>query len=62
MCEEAIHRSASPMASSTDDPDEPAPAESDTEHLDTLDDGCGCTEVWEHLSEQRAAEAGDETE
>ena len=25
-------------------------------HLDGLADGCGCAEVWEHLSEQRSAE------
>ncbi|MFC6836972.1 hypothetical protein [Halomarina ordinaria] len=25
----------------------------DTSHLDDMEDGCGCTEVWEHLSEQR---------
>ncbi|MFC7156064.1 hypothetical protein ACFQPA_11415 [Halomarina halobia] len=25
----------------------------DTRHLDELEDGCGCAEVWEHLSEQR---------
>ena len=24
-----------------------------TAHLDGVADGCGCTEVWEHLSEQR---------
>jgi hypothetical protein len=23
-------------------------------HMDGLPDGCGCTEIWEHLSEQRA--------
>ncbi|WP_181685796.1 hypothetical protein [Halorhabdus salina] len=23
------------------------------DHLDDIDDGCGCAEVWEHLSEQR---------
>jgi hypothetical protein len=22
-------------------------------HLDDVDDGCGCAEVWEHLSERR---------
>ncbi|MFB6163048.1 MAG: hypothetical protein ABEJ86_06395 [Halococcoides sp.] len=22
-------------------------------HLDDVDDGCGCAEVWEHLSENR---------
>lgn len=27
------------------------------EHLDDVEDGCGCTEIWEHLSENREAEA-----
>jgi hypothetical protein len=27
-------------------------------HLDDVDDWCGCTEIWEHLSEERAD--GDE--
>jgi hypothetical protein len=30
----------------------------DTSHLDGVEDGCGCTEIWEHTSE-RAAETGD---
>jgi hypothetical protein len=30
-----------------------------TEHLADVEDGCGCTEVWEHLSEQREAQADD---
>jgi len=30
--------------------------EESTEHLDDLADGCGCAEVWEHLSEQRDAD------
>jgi hypothetical protein len=25
----------------------------DREHLADVEDGCGCTEVWEHLSENR---------
>jgi hypothetical protein len=25
-------------------------------HLQDLDDGCGCTEVWEYLSEQRVTD------
>jgi len=25
------------------------------EHLRDVDDGCGCAEIWAHLSEQRAA-------
>lgn len=33
----------------------------DTSHLDDVEDGCGCAEVWEHLSDSRdgAAEADD---
>ena len=27
-----------------------------TDHLDDVEDGCGCAEVWEHLSEQREAD------
>lgn len=26
-----------------------------TDHLEDLDDGCGCAEVWEHTSERREA-------
>jgi len=26
------------------------------EHLDDVEDGCGCTEIWEHLSDQREAD------
>ena len=25
------------------------------EHLEDVEDGCGCTEIWEHLSENREA-------
>ena len=25
----------------------------DTSHLDDIADGCGCTEIWEHMSEER---------
>jgi hypothetical protein len=31
--------------------------EVDTSHLDGIDDGCGCAEVWEHLSEQRSSDS-----
>jgi hypothetical protein len=31
-----------------------------TDHLDDMEDGCGCAEVWEHLSERRDAEAADD--
>ena len=28
----------------------------DDEHLTDVEDGCGCAEVWEHLSDQRSSE------
>lgn len=28
-------------------------ADEDYDHLKSLDDGAGCTEIWEHLSENR---------
>ena len=30
------------------------------EHLEELSDGCGCAELWEHLSEQRAESGSDD--
>jgi hypothetical protein len=30
--------------------------ERDDEHLADVEDGCGCAEVWEHLSERRSAD------
>lgn len=30
--------------------------EPDDDHLDDVDDGAGCTEIWEHLSERRDAD------
>jgi hypothetical protein len=33
---------------------------SDDEHLDDVADGCGCVEVWEHMSERRAQEEAEE--
>jgi len=39
------------------EPDGSGEPESDTDadraHLDGIEDGCGCAEVWEHLSERR---------
>ena len=35
------------------DPDE----ESVANHLDDVKDGAGCTEIWEHLSDQRDTKA-----
>jgi hypothetical protein len=28
-------------------------SDGDDDHLDAVDDGCGCVETWEHLSEYR---------
>lgn len=30
--------------------------DSDPDHLSDVPEGCGCVEVWEHLSEEREAE------
>lgn len=38
---------------STDSSQETPPAEA---HLTDLEDGCGCAEVWEYLSERREAD------
>lgn len=32
---------------------------SGADHLEDVDDGCGCAEIWEHMSERRG-EASDE--
>ena len=31
-----------------------------TDHLDDIDDGCGCAEVWEHTSERRESDAASD--
>lgn len=33
--------------------------EDDHDHLDGLEDGAGCTEIWEKLSENRTKAADD---
>jgi hypothetical protein len=46
-----------PSTTETDDEDDgdvPDPDDVDTAHLDDVADGCGCAEVWEHLSKERA--------
>lgn len=37
----------------------PAEDADDGAHLESLPDGCGCAEVWEHLSEARRRAADD---
>ncbi len=35
---------------------ETTPERDNTGHVDDIEDGAGCTEIWEHLSENRQAE------
>lgn len=37
----------------SDDDRSPRSERSNQGHLQNVEDGCGCAEVWEHLSEQR---------
>ena len=37
-------------ATATHEADEEEPAD---DHLEDIEEGAGCTEIWEHLSEQR---------
>ena len=41
-----------PKSSATEEEESPRA----DEHLDGLEDGAGCTEIWERLSEQRASD------
>lgn len=41
------------MTRRLDDADE---SSVDSGHLDDVEDGCGCTEIWEHLSEEQEEE------
>lgn len=34
----------------------------DTDHLEDVEAGAGCTEIWEHLAERREAAAAEEGE
>lgn len=40
------------MTGRLDDTDED-PEPIDTSHLDDVEEGAGCTEIWEHLSDER---------
>jgi hypothetical protein len=39
--------------SEPEDPESSETDESRRTHLSEIEDGCGCAEVWEHLSEHR---------
>ncbi|MFC6731460.1 MULTISPECIES: hypothetical protein [unclassified Haladaptatus] len=41
------------MSKQTVEPEPEVSDDHDTSHLDDLEDGSGCTEIWEKLSEQR---------
>ena len=43
------------MTETPSDPEEELDDEQVREHLDGVKDGCGCTEIWEHLSESRGS-------
>jgi len=45
------------MTTAPSDPEQDEDEEVVDEHLKSIEDGCGCAEVWEHLSENR----GDDT-
>ncbi|NEU55310.1 hypothetical protein [Halorussus sp. MSC15.2] len=43
--------------------DEPPASDESTDersHLEDVEDGAGCTEIWEHLSERREDETDEE--
>lgn len=43
------------------DPDQASNSEpTETDHLQDLADGAGCTEIWEHLSEGRSSESDED--
>jgi hypothetical protein len=44
------------VAADGDASDDPERDADDSDHLDDVADGAGCTEIWEHLSERRDAE------
>ena len=48
-----------PATDHLDDGDE-TDSSSQREHLDDIEDGCGCTEIWEHLSENREEAPADD--
>ena len=50
MSDSANIQSADEKPQAESDEDE---QEVDTSHLDDVEDGCGCAEVWEHLSDER---------
>lgn len=35
-------------------------SDADRSHLDDLEDGAGCTEIWEHLSDRREDDTDEE--
>jgi hypothetical protein len=52
---EQIHDTDDETDATTDQADKAV----ETDHLDDMDDGCGCAEVWEHLSENRDEASAD---
>ncbi|WP_224333601.1 hypothetical protein [Haloprofundus halobius] len=49
-------------SSAAPDADRQSSDDADDDHLSDLEDGVGCTEIWEHLSERRAEASARSTE
>jgi hypothetical protein len=55
MTEPADAESATAVGSADGEPSIDADSARDDEHLADVEEGAGCTEIWEHLSERRDA-------
>jgi hypothetical protein len=56
---DAADRPPSEEETDADTEAEADPRDATTDHLSDVEEGAGCTEIWEHLSEQRER-AGDD--
>ncbi|KTG08804.1 hypothetical protein AUR64_13360 [Haloprofundus marisrubri] len=54
MSDPVRHGQTSSEAADTDGQSPDKADDVDDDHLSDLEDGAGCTEIWEHLSERRA--------
>jgi len=48
-----------PYRTAMSETERPERSEETNAHLEELEDGCGCAEVWEHLSAERGAQRED---
>jgi hypothetical protein len=59
MTDRADGESATAVDHADDDPGVEPETARDDEHLADVEEGAGCTEIWEHLSDQREAANDD---